>query len=214
MLVYSIAFFLLLYYYKTLTKWFGQDFYSTAYTFLEYLLFTSFIFLNISNKRIRKVIIILSLGFIIFQSVYLFNIHIKGLDTLAIGIETILLFSYVICFFHEQFKKPTSLSIYNHYCFWISVGILLYLGGSFFFYILIHSRASKMFLQALSLYDHSYRINQGCVWTVDCVYNKLLGTPCSGKFNYLDFCRMHRHLHNVKAIIFSPENVNKTCTHM
>ena len=136
MLVYSIAFFLLLYYYKTLTKWFGQDFYSTAYTFLEYLLFTSFIFLNISNKRIKKAIIILSLGFIIFQSVYLFNIHIKGLDTLAIGIETILLFSYVICFFHEQFKKPTSLSIYNHYCFWISVGILLYLGGSFFFYIL------------------------------------------------------------------------------
>jgi len=27
--------------------------------------------------------------------------------------------------------------IYNHYCFWLAVGILIYLGGSFFFYILI-----------------------------------------------------------------------------
>ena len=28
--------------------------------------------------------------------------------------------------------------IYNHYCFWISVGILIYLGGSFFYYILVN----------------------------------------------------------------------------
>ena len=29
--------------------------------------------------------------------------------------------------------------IYNHYTFWIAVGIMIYLGGSFFFYILINS---------------------------------------------------------------------------
>ena len=137
MLVYSITFFLLLFYYKELTtKWFDQGFYSTVYTFLEYLLFTSFIFLNISNKILRKIIIILSIGFVVFQSIYLLDSNIKSLDTLAIGIETILLFSYIICFFYEQFRKQTSISIYNHYCFWISVGILIYLGGSFFFYIL------------------------------------------------------------------------------
>ena len=29
------------------------------------------------------------------------------------------------------------LFIYNHFTFWVAVGILLYLGGSFFFYMLI-----------------------------------------------------------------------------
>ena len=136
MLVYSIAFFLLLFYYKEITKWVDQGLYSTIYTFLEYFLFTSFIFLNISNKVLRRVIIILSIGFIVFQSIYLLSNTINSLDTLPIGIETILLFLYVICFFYEQFRKSTNISIYNHYCFWISVGILVYLGGSFFFYIL------------------------------------------------------------------------------
>lgn len=29
--------------------------------------------------------------------------------------------------------------IYNHFSFWIAVGIMIYLGGSFFFYILINN---------------------------------------------------------------------------
>ena len=136
MLFYAVSFFLLLSYYRTLTKWVDQGFYSTFYTFLEYLLFTSFILLNILSSRLRKLVVTLSIGFVIFQVVYLLNTSIKNLDTIAIGVETILLFSYVICFFYEQFRKQTSLSIYNHYCFWISVGILIYLGGSFFFYIM------------------------------------------------------------------------------
>ena len=37
----------------------------------------------------------------------------------------------------EFSKNSTDSYIYNHYCFWFSVGILIYLGGSFFFYILI-----------------------------------------------------------------------------
>jgi len=59
------------------------------------------------------------------------------LDSVPIGIETILIFIYIACFFYDSFQKSTSTYVYNHYCFWISVGILIYLGGSFFFYILI-----------------------------------------------------------------------------
>jgi hypothetical protein len=89
--------------------------------------------------------IILSIGFVIFQSVYLLNAADNNdLDSLSIGVETILLFSYVICFFLEQFRT-TKISIYNHYCFWICVGILIYLGGSFFFYILAnHMTAAEI----------------------------------------------------------------------
>jgi len=141
LLVYSIVFCLLLTYFEDLRDWVNsfpslKGFYSNFYTFLEYLFFTSFIFLNISSKRIRQTIIFLSIGFVVFQTIYFLTFNFKNLDTIPIGVETILLFAYVICFFYEQFKNPTKITIHNHYCFWICVGILIYLGGSFFFYIM------------------------------------------------------------------------------
>ena len=60
------------------------------------------------------------------------------LDSVPIGIETILVLVYIFFFFYEFSKRPTGNYIYNHYCFWIAVGILIYLGGSFFFYILFN----------------------------------------------------------------------------
>ena len=59
------------------------------------------------------------------------------MDSVPIGIETILIFIYIFCFFYESSKLTKDNYIYNQYCFWIAVGILIYLGGSFFFYILI-----------------------------------------------------------------------------
>jgi hypothetical protein len=53
-----------------------------------------------------------------------------------IGIETILLLIYILYFFYQFSKNLDTSYIYNHYAFWIAVGILIYLGGSFFFFIL------------------------------------------------------------------------------
>ena len=138
---YSIVFFLLLIFIDELNSWINQHtgfkgFYLSFYTFLEYIFFTSFIYINISSKTLKKAFIYLSVGFVIFQVIYYLNFTIKNLDSVPIGVETILLFGYVIFFFYEQFRKPSNISIYNHYCFWICVGILIYLGGSFFFYIM------------------------------------------------------------------------------
>jgi hypothetical protein len=61
---------------------------------------------------------------------------VKGLDSIPIGIETILLLFYILYFFYQFSKNLSTEYIYNHYVFWVSVGILIYLGGSFFFFIL------------------------------------------------------------------------------
>jgi hypothetical protein len=50
-----------------------------------------------------------------------------------------LLFVYIFYFFYEFSKQIKDVFIYNHFSFWIAVGIMIYLGGSFFFYILINS---------------------------------------------------------------------------
>jgi hypothetical protein len=70
-----------------------------------------------------------------FQLFYFFSGRVKGLDTIPIGIETILILIYIIYFFYNFAKSLSTFYIYNHYGFWVAVGILIYLGGSFFFFI-------------------------------------------------------------------------------
>lgn len=110
--------------------------YSTFYTLFEYSFFTLFIAFNIDNKPIRKWIIFLSIFFFGFQWFYFFSTKVGRLDTIPVGIETILLFIYIFLFFYESFKLPNTTFIYDNYVFWIAIGILLYLGGAFFLYIL------------------------------------------------------------------------------
>lgn len=92
---------------------------------------------SLKERKIRRIIIIVSVLFFSFQLIYLFSGSAKRLDSVPIGIETIILLFYIIYFFYGFSKNSGTTYIYNHYGFWISVGILIYLGGSFFFFILI-----------------------------------------------------------------------------
>ena len=60
----------------------------------------------------------------------------RRLDTVPIGIETIIIFLLVFMFFYEQFKNVKEKSLHANYFFWIAIGIMIYLGGTFFFNIL------------------------------------------------------------------------------
>jgi len=135
--LYGITFFLLLFFYKKVPKQHKQLI-QTIYTFAEYSFFTILILFNIENKKIRRFIFFASLGFLVFQVVYFFQSKLVRLDSVPIGIETILIFFFIVCYFFEFDKKASPVYVYEMYIFWISVGILLYLGGSFFFYILIN----------------------------------------------------------------------------
>ena len=105
------------------------------YTLFEYIFLAYLISISIQNKKIKKLILSLSICFIIFQVV--FGSKIYRLDSISIGIETILLFIYIFLFFYDHSKNNKTGYIYNHPTFWLSVGMLLYLGGSFFFNILV-----------------------------------------------------------------------------
>jgi hypothetical protein len=93
------------------------------------------IFYNIiQNQLFRKIILASS---IFFLAIVIFNFHPsnKTFDSLPIGIETILIIIYAFYYLFEQMNDLTDSFIYNRYHFWIAIGILLYLGGSFFIYI-------------------------------------------------------------------------------
>jgi hypothetical protein len=115
-----------------------KGYYQILYTFLEYLVFSFIFWNNIKNKRFKKFIIIVSILFFAFQIFFATTTSIKKLDSIPVGVETIFIFIYIFYFFYEFSKNTKDIFIYNHFCFWIAVGILIYLGGSFFFYILIN----------------------------------------------------------------------------
>lgn len=86
---------------------------------------------KIQNQHNNSILIVFPVSDFLFL-----NTSISKIDTIPIGIETILLLVYILFFFYQYFKKIDNRYIYNEPCFWVAVGILLYLGGSFFFNIL------------------------------------------------------------------------------
>ncbi|MEP7375864.1 MAG: hypothetical protein ABI675_20885 [Chitinophagaceae bacterium] len=113
-----------------------QGYYVVVYTLIEYLFFSYLISTAIIKKPLRFIMLFFSILFVIFQIV--FDLTGAKLDSISIGIETILLFIYIIFFFYDHSSNVSAGYIYNHPIFWVSVGILLYLGVTFFFNILIN----------------------------------------------------------------------------
>lgn len=135
---YSLIFFSFLYFDEYLSKY-HRHLYLGTYTFLEYFFFASIIWLLVRNPKIKRIIVIISALFLAFHIYYFATTEIKALDSIPIGIETILILSYIVYFFYEQFKVNTRQFIYSNFWFWITIGILIYLSCSFFFYIMANS---------------------------------------------------------------------------
>lgn len=134
--IYGAIFFLFLYFVNDFTTVAQRKLYSNSYTFLEYFFFTLVLWKDIQKRKFRIAIVILSILFFSFQVFYFFNSSFLKIDTVPIGIETILLFIFILFFFYQYFKEVESKYIYNEPCFWFAIGILLYLGSSFFINLL------------------------------------------------------------------------------
>jgi hypothetical protein len=132
---YSLLFFALLYVDPSIPAGYRKIFYF-LYTFFEYSFFTLLLLINIKNKNIKISILIASFLFYLFQIIYYLNTKFINLDTIPIGIETILIFIYTIYYLYEYFKNTEPQDTSLNYFFWIITGVIFYLASSFFFYIL------------------------------------------------------------------------------
>ena len=110
--------------------------YYLFYTFTEYSFFAFIFWQNIEGHRFKIFMTLASTFFISFQIVYFFTSKPKILDSIPIGIETILVFIYTVYYLFEQFKNPNVQFINRTFSFWLVIGIVIYLSGSFFLYIL------------------------------------------------------------------------------
>lgn len=60
------------------------------------------------------------------------------MDSIPIGIETILILIFSFFFFQQFLKSNISRNVYEYPSFWLLVGLLIYLGCNFFFNILFN----------------------------------------------------------------------------
>ena len=139
--VYGILFFVLLFLINPWNRLIPAPYlkiYQTFYTFSEYLFFTYILFQSIIIKQMRIIILIFSFLFICFLAYDYLNNRPGRLDSIAVGVETILIFIYISFFFYQTFKSVNDEYIFSQANFWLSLGILIYLGGTFFFNILVN----------------------------------------------------------------------------
>ena len=108
-------------------------------------MFAGFIHFHIKNPTSKKLIL---LSIVLFSTFLLiFNIYFKAesvIDSIPIGVETILILGFGFYYLYEQTNDTTTLFIYTKPAFWVIFGMILYLAGSFFIYIFANYTTRKV----------------------------------------------------------------------
>jgi hypothetical protein len=113
------------------------------FTLSEFFLFSTFIMMSIINTSMKRVIVVTQILFSIFIVVYATYAKPRSIDSIPVGIETILILIFSFYYLYEQMSNVENQFIYNKYQFWIISGIMVYLAGSFFIYLFANQVDNK-----------------------------------------------------------------------
>jgi hypothetical protein len=131
----------------------------SSFTFLEYFTFAYFLYFNIQTPNVKKMIVVsIGLFFVAILTYYSVTPLKNILDSIPIGVETILILIFLFYYLFEQMSDTTNLFIYNKYQFWIVIGIMIYLAGSFFIFIFASGLEKKVIDQFWFLTNVFYSI--------------------------------------------------------
>jgi len=91
--------------------------------------------------------IALSVLFLLFMVSYTYYFESRSVDSIPIGVETILILVYSFYYFFEEMNNLDNLFIYSKPEFWIVTGMIIYLAGSFFIYVFANQVDRKTLAQ-------------------------------------------------------------------
>lgn len=108
-----------------------------AFTIIEYSFFCYFIYLVLTKKTIKKAVLYIWFGFILFAFIDLFYVNEgHGFDSFTSGIESIIIILMCGYYLVYQIRGSNSLLIYSTFDFWIVITFLIYFSGTFFLYLM------------------------------------------------------------------------------
>jgi hypothetical protein len=94
------------------------------------------LYLQIKNRLVKKTALITGIALVLFNILYpYFNTTEKYIDSIPIGVETIIILVFSYYYLYEKTDDTTTLYIYSTFPFWIVIGMVVYLSGSFFIYL-------------------------------------------------------------------------------
>jgi hypothetical protein len=122
-----------------------------AFTIVEFTFFCYFIYLILPQNFIKRVIIpFVWAFFLLFTGVnYLFYNTAKEFDSLAVGIESIIIILLCAYYLFYQVKSSNSLLVYSTFNFWVVITFFLYFSGTFFLYLFADKMARNPEFQRL-----------------------------------------------------------------
>jgi hypothetical protein len=115
-----------------------QQYYTfAAFTLFEYSFFSLFYFYVIPKASEKRAVIIIWVLFSAFCIIDFFFINrMKDFDSIAQGVESILIIILCIYYLVVQIRGSLTLTIYSTTDFWVIITFLIYLAGTFFLYIM------------------------------------------------------------------------------
>lgn len=115
----------------------------SLFVLIEYSFFAFFLWTNLQNVKSKIILLSLSMFFGIFIIISTLSFKITRLDSISIGIESIIVLTFSIFLLFEMLNSLKDTFIYDDHRFWIIMGIVLYLAGSFFIYIFDETLSSN-----------------------------------------------------------------------
>lgn len=125
-------------------------FFLYAFTVIEYSFFCYFIYLVLTKRKIKKAILFIWPGFVIFSLIDLFYVNEgHGFDSFTSGIESIIIILLCVYYLFSQIRGSNSLLIYSTFDFWIVITFLIYFSGTFFLYLMTDKMMVSSYFQQL-----------------------------------------------------------------
>ena len=157
----------------------------SIFTIVEFIAFTSFLYLCIANKIIKKTIVGCAILFSAFLILSFFQTNKNQFDAIQASGESILIIIFCIIYLYEQINKPQDFFVYSSPDFWIILGFLIYMSGTLLLFISSNSLA----LEERSRY---WLINNICniiktiLFSVAFLVNHYSNKHCSIEKSYTD----------------------------
>lgn len=110
------------------------------FTIIEFLLLSIYLYNCLRSKHFRLAQIFFGIVFLITALINLFllissNSKSELIDTIPVSTSALILIIFSILYLFEEIQTPKIEFIYANPKFWITIGIMIYFSGTFFFFL-------------------------------------------------------------------------------
>ncbi len=118
---------------------------TSLFTVIEFICFGLFFYFILKRNKLRRALLfaIFAIASFLVANIFFQFIKSENLDSVAVTVQGLFIMPLALVYYFEQIKNPDSLFIYGTPNFWIVTGILLYLAGTFFIFILSENLTVK-----------------------------------------------------------------------